>query len=335
MKKESLSMKLSDLKIFALNSTKEFGEQISNQLEVSLSKHEEFFFQDKEPYCASLENVRGCDVFVVQSLYSDEFESVSDKVMKMFVMAGSLKDASAKRITFICPYLSFSRQDRKTHSRAPITTKIFAMLMESVNVNRLLTLDNHSPTAIQNAYRLNVDLLESKNLMSHWASLNVPHDNLVVLSPDSGGLSRADRFKSKLSKHLVKEHIGIACMHKTHEGNNIQGHGIMGDVVGKSVLIYDDIISSGKTILECVKAVKSHGAKEAFVFAAHGLYVGSANEYLDNDFLKVIVTTDTIKPFRLYNENINKKLVIINTTGLFAEAIRRIHKNESISDLIK
>lgn len=326
---------MTKLKLFALNSSKDFGSQIADHLEIPLSKHDEYYFDDKESYCASLENVRGCDVFVIQSLYSDEKESVSDKLIKLMIMLGSLHDASAKRVTAVCPQLSFGRSDRKISSRAPITTKYLSRMFKSMWTDRLLTLDVHSPTAVQNASNMHVDLIESKNLMARWVSENMSLENLVVLSPDSGGLSRANRFRETIMDLYDVKDLGIACMYKTHEGNSIKGHGIMGDVNGKNVIIYDDILASGKTIYECVEVVKKNGARDVSVSVVHGLFVGKANEHLDHKSLKNIVVTDTVKPFRLTNENILKKLHIINTTKLFAESIIRIHQDKSISDLIK
>jgi ribose-phosphate pyrophosphokinase len=129
---------------------------------------------------------------------------------------------------------------------------------------------------------------------------------------------------------------GIACMYKTHRGKEIRGHGIMGDVKNKLVVIYDDLISSGKTVLECCEVCRKEGAREALaVCASHGLFVGNANEYLDNAFIRNIIITDTVKPFRITNQSIRDKLNIINTTHLFAAAIQRIHGDESISDLIQ
>lgn len=330
------------LKIFALGDSLDFGKEVANSLGINLCNHEEYNFDDGESYCSSLENVRGCDVFVIHSLYGDSKESVHDKLLRTLIFLGSLRDASAKRTTIVSPYLCFGRQDRKTSSRAPITTKYIARLFKSVWADRILSLDVHSPTAIQNAYPIPVDLLEANNLFAMWTrsillNRGTLPDDLLVLAPDSGGLGRADKFRKILGEvlRLDGNKIGIACMYKIHQGREIKGHGIMGDVKGKTIIIYDDMISSGKTVLECVEAVQKREAKEVLsVCASHGLFVGKANDYLDSSFLKNIAITDTIRPFRLDNESVKKKINVIKTANLFAEAIRRIHGDESISDLI-
>jgi ribose-phosphate pyrophosphokinase len=327
------------LKLFALDSSREYGEQVAQHLGIPLSEHEESCFDDGECYVAPQqalkENCRGNDVFVIQSCYSDDKENINQKLMKLFIFLGALRDASAKRITVCTPYYPYARQDRKTNSRAPITTKYLARLFKSMWADRLLALDVHNPTAIQNSFHIPVDLLEATNLFAVWVhNALFSGKDVSVLSPDSGGLGRARRFRKVLS-NLLKEDVGIACLDKIHQGCEITGHDIMGDVKGKRVVIYDDMISSGKTVLECVKAVEQKGAKEVIsVCASHGLFVGKANEYLDLPFLENITITDTVAPFRITNESVRKKLSIINTTSLFAQAIKRIHADESISDLI-
>lgn len=331
------------IKLFALNASRDFGQEVAKLLSVPLSLHEEFRFEDGECYIAPSpkiqENVRGCDVFVIQSIYSDPDESVHEKMMKMLIFMGALKDASVKRITAVLPYYPFARSDRKVQSRAPITTKYVARLFKALWTDRVLALDVHNPVAIQNAHHIPVDLLEATNLFAVYVRSMLHRksgkfNDIVVLSPDAGGLGRARKFRKVLSEVLHVE-VGLACLDKIHVGTEIKGHGIMGDVKDKRVIIYDDMISSGKTVLECVQALKDHDAHSAFaVCASHGLFVGKANEYLEDPFLENIIITDTIKPFRLQNQDVIKKLNIIKTTHLFAEAIKRIHDNDSISDLI-
>lgn len=329
---------MASLKLFALNGSQAFGKEVADLLNVPLSRHDEYYFDDGEPYCASLENVRGCDVFVIQSLYSDETESVNDKLVKMLIFLGALHDASAKRITAVTPYTCLARQDRKTSSRAPISTKYMARWLKGMWADRLLALDIHSPTSTQNAFLIPVDLLEAKNLFANYISdlleVRGSSKDVVVLSPDSGGLDRTDKFRSVLGELLHAE-IGIACMYKSRRGGEVRGHGIMGDVAGKTAVIYDDLISSGKTVLECVESLRRRDVGRVLaVCATHGLFVGKANIYLEHPLLEQIAVTDTVAPFRLTDEKVKGKLNVIKTSSLFAEAIKRIHENESISDLI-
>jgi ribose-phosphate pyrophosphokinase len=332
-----------DLKLFALDASKDFGEKVAASLGVPLSKHSESTFHDGEVYIVSDENVRETDVYVIHSLYGDDMESVNDKLMKLLIFIGSLHDASAYRVTAVLPYFCYARQDRKTGSRVPVTTKYITHLFECLKTRRILTIDAHNPGAFQNAsWDARFDNLEANGLFAKYVANDLKAQygssfskNLVVMSPDEGGLKRARRCRTLL-QHYLGEKVGIACMDKTHEGLEIKGNGIMGKVGNKYVVIIDDMISSGKTILECIETAKQHGAASVVaVFATHGLFVGDANKYLDTDFLHNIVVTDTIPPFRITNPNVFEKITVIHTDDLFAEAIRRTHKGESISALIE
>ncbi len=326
-----------NFRLFGLNATKEFAKGVADHLDVELSRHTEEYFADHETYLRSEVNVRDCDVYVIQSLYHDKEESVADKFAKLLFFIGSLRDAAARRITAVVPYLAFARQDRKTESRAPITTKYIAKLLEAAGADRLLTMDVHNLSAFQNAFRVPTDNLEAKNLMCEYIlnalrQSGVPLETLVVLSPDSGGMTRAKRFRNKLSKSLGVD-VGLAYLDKTHEGKLIQGQEIIGNVKEKNVIIIDDMISSGSTLVECNKAVRVNGGVVWAACATHGLFVGRVNENLSS--IDCVVVTDTIKPCRLNEENM-KKLHIIPTTRMFGQAIRRTHEEGgSISDLLK
>ena len=348
------------LKVFALRNDQQFGQQVVEKLSqkksfngIRLSEHEEYAFEDGECYIAPRagirDNVRGCDVFVIASMYSDEKETVNDKIMKTLILIGALRDASAARITLVAPYYPYARQDRKTTSRAPITTKYLAGLFMRMwsdmvpTIDRLLALDVHNPTAIQNAYSIPVDLLEANRLFANFiiksvADWNIDPRTITIMSPDAGGLGRARKFRKILSDKFKVE-LGIACLDKIHQGFEIRGYGIMGDVRGKNVLIYDDMISSARTASECVRACfpvdeRGNWANQVLgICAPHGLFVGKANENLADKRLPLVVIGDTIRPFRL-NKDVLGKVRIINTTELFAEAIIRIHQNDSISDLL-
>jgi len=312
---------------------KNFAKDVASQLDLNLAHHTEFYFDDKEPYIRSDVNVRGCDAYVVSSLYSDSQDSICEKLCKLLFFIGSLKDASAERVTLIAPYLGFSRQDRKVISREPITTKYVAKMFESVGVDHLLTIDVHSLGAFQNAYRCRVDNLECKNLLAEYMSkklADISADDVSVLSPDSGGLGRTRRFRDKLSA-LMRGEVKIAFYDKMRKGKEIIGSNIIGDVAPTTIVV-DDMISSGGTIIKTLEPLKKRGAKRIYVVATHGLFVGDANENLLNPDIHQIIVSDTIEPFRL-SETIAKKTEIVSTTGLIAEAIERIYTGESLSSM--
>jgi len=323
---------MNNLKIFGLNATKPFASKVADFLDVPLSPHKECYFDDKEPYVRSEVNIRGNDVYIIQSLFSDENETVCQKFTKLLFFIGSLYDASAHRITVVIPYMGYSRQDRKTESRAPITTKYVAQLLEAVGTNRIMTMDIHNLSAYQNAFRTcKSDELSAKNLHADYiCSLGL--DNLAVLSPDSGGMGRAERFRNALVRRS-KQKIELVYLDKTHKGRNISGTNIIGDVKGKDVIGIDDMISGGSTFRESQAAVDAHGGHLWGVCATHGLFVGAVNENLAQ--INHVIVTDTINNCSGLNAQLLERITVLSTAEMFARAIRRIHMGESISDLLK
>lgn len=336
-------MRNSDLRIFGLSSSVDYTDKICKSLGVKRSMHTEEWQDDDEPYVLSQENVRGCDVFIVQSLYSCHKERLNDKFMKLLLFARSLRDASARRITLALPYLAFQRQDRKTESRAPVYTKYIPEMIEGLlrPDDRILTIDAHNLSAYQSGNRLMLDHLEAKPVVCDWfvnqssrlwPDLNL--DNLCFASPDEGGVKRVGFYRKRVQSSL-KISISTASVYKTHEGRDIRAHGVMGDVKGKDVFLIDDMISSGSTLVEATDAVEQAGGKVRGAIATHGIFVGKANERiatLVKKGVKVIVT-DTIHTNKLSPE-LQQSLVVIPTYALMGEAIRCINNEESVSRLI-
>lgn len=326
---------MDNILIFGLDGTKTYAESIASCLKLKLAKHEEKYFDDGEPYVRPDLNVRGQDVFVIQSLYSDNVESGANKFVKLLMFVGALKDASADRVTVVCPYLIMSRQDRKVESRAPIATKYVAQMFESVGTDRVLTMDVHNLAAFQNAFRIPVDNLESKTLFANWFATDLANckEEIAILSPDSGGYARAVRFRTALAKKLNRD-IEVAIFDKLRLKNEVKGSRIVGHVKNAKVICYDDMISTGATAFQAYQPILSSESEAYAVCATHGLFVGQANDYFRKMDTKIVIS-DTIPPFRLNADN-SKKLQVISTTKMFAEAINRIHNGTgSISSLLE
>lgn len=328
------------IRLFGLGNP-EYARKIAYYLDMPLSKHVENLFPDGDPYIRSDVNVRGCDVYVVQSLYRDEKESASEKFTKLLFFINSLKDASAKRISLIMPYIFCSRMDRKTESRAPITTKYIAKLLEAAGADRVLTIDIHNLSALQNSFRIPVDNLEAKNLIidyilgydknfnsvDHYMPNKTP-ENLVLMSPDSGGMSRTRFFRKGLEDRL-KQQIDIVYYDKERiNGSMVKGDKIVGDVKDKNIIIVDDVISSGGTVRSAAEAVEKHGGKLYCVCATHGVFTENSENNLKD--IDNVIITDTVK-----NKNKFKNLHIVSTAKLFASAILRTHRGGSISELLE
>lgn len=322
------------IRIFGLNADKIFTESICDYLDMSPSPHTEKYFPDREPYLKSDVNVRGDDVYVVASLYTDESESVNDKFAKLLIFIGSLKDASAARINLVAPYLPFQRADRKTESRAPITTKYFATMLEAVGTNRVLSMDVHNLSVFQNSFRIPTDNLEARNLMVDYVASEFSNQeaDISVLSPDSGGVGRAERFRKRLAVKTNRK-IDLSYMGKIREGTIVHGDEITGDIEGKVVLVVDDMIASGSTLVTAASTIEKHGGKLWAACATHPLFIGNVNDNLIK--INRVIVTDTITPSKI-SDQVKTKVKVLSTTKLFARAIRRIHdQGGSISDLLK
>lgn len=327
-------MGIEEIILFALNASRGFGEKVSARLGIPLSDHEEREFEDREHKSRSLVNVRGKDVFVIQSLYSDPHQSVNDKLCRLLFFIGALKDASAGRVTAVVPYLGYARKDRKTQPRDPVTTRYVGSLFEAVHTDHVITLDVHNLAAYQNAFRCQADHLEAKKLFVQYFAPLVQDAEVIVVSPDVGGIKRAEQFRQALSRVLDKA-VSTAFLEKYRSKGIVSGEAIVGDVENRVVIIIDDLISTGTTMARAAKACHDLGAVAIYAAASHGVFVGAASRALADPSLEKIVITDTIPPFRLDSVLVKDKVVILDAAALFAEAIKRIHSGGSIVELLE
>lgn len=320
--------------LFALNATRPFGERVAQHLGLALSPHEERGFEDGEHKSRPLVNVRGRDVFVVQSLHGDREQSVNDKLCRLLFFIGALKDASAGCVTAIVPYLAYARKDQKSKARDPVTTRYIAGLFEAVGTDRIVTLDVHNLAAYQNAFRCRTDHLQADGLfVAHFAPL-LDSREVVVVSPDAGGIKRADRFRQRLSRALGRP-VAAAFAEKHRSEGVVSGELIVGDVKGRCAIIVDDLIGSGTTIARTVKACRELGATTIYAAASHGLFVADAPQVLADEALSAIVVTDSVPPLRLGEGAARAKLVVLPAGGLFGDAIARIHEGGSVNQLLE
>lgn len=322
------------MNIFALSSSRNFAELIAKELNIPLSEHQEIDFEDGEHKSRPLVNVRNQDVFVIQSLHGDDQKSVNDKLCRLLFFIGALKDASAKNITAIVPYLCYARKDRKTKSRDPVTTRYIACLFEAVGVERVVTIDVHNLQAYQNAFRCNTENLEARKLFADYFVPLVGKDEIVIMSPDFGGIKRAEKFQQILSKRLNKE-FPVAFMEKYRSEGNVWGEMVSGEVKDKTVIIIDDLVSSGTTLARSSAACKRMGAKKVFAVVTHGVFTSKADIALQEESLEQIVITNSIPLFRLKNPKVLAKVKVLDLAPLFAETIKRLNNGGSIVELLE
>jgi len=322
------------MKLFTLNSSRNFGQLVSKELGIPLSEHEEREFEDGEHKCRPLESVRNQDVFVIQSLYNDHEQSVNDKLCRFLFFIAALKDASAKRVTAIVPYLCYARKDRKTKPRDPVTTRYVAQLFEAAGTDHIVTIDVHNLQAFQNSFRCPTEHLEARKLFADFLIPEISNEEIVIMSPDIGGIKRAEQFQQSLGKRLRKD-IPVAFMEKYRSGGEVRGEAVVGEVKNKTVIIVDDLVSTGGTLARSAAACKRQGAQKVLAIATHGIFTGEPDSILQEESLQKIVITNTIPPFRLEHTQVREKVTVLNIAPLFAEAIKQLDEGGSVNKLLQ
>jgi len=319
--------------LFALDASRQIGQRIADALQLPLSDHVERAFEDGEHKARPLASVRGRDVYVIHSLYADGEHSVNDKLCRLLFFLGAVKDAAARRVTAVVPYLCYARKDRKTKPRDPVTTRYVARLFEAMEVDRVVTLDVHNLAAYQNAFRCSTDHLEARSLFVNYFAMQFDDEDVVVVSPDVGGIKRAEHFREGLSEVLGGT-IPTAYVEKKRSGGVVSGGTLVGSVEGRTAIIIDDLISTGTTIAQAATACQEAGAEAIYAAATHGVFMSEAAKKLAHDAIEHIIVTNTIPPLRLKGTGVYDKIETLNASGLFAEAIHRMHTGGSIVDLL-
>ena len=309
-----------NLKIFALSSNRPLAQKIADQVGVELGKVSVTQFSDGEIKINIDESIRGDHVYIVQSTSYP----VNDNLMELLIMIDALRRASAKTINVVLPYYGYARQDRKAQSREPITAKLVANMITQAGADRVLTLDLHA-AQIQGFFDIPVDhLLGAPLLANYFLENNFKDKDIVVVSPDHGGVTRA----RKLAEFL---HAPIAIIDKRRPKANVaEVMNIIGDVKGKVAVLIDDMIDTAGTITLAAQAFQDAGALEVYACCTHPVLSGPALDRLNASVIKEVVVTDSIQ---VPEEKTGGKIVQVSVDQLMAEAIRRIHENRSVSPL--
>lgn len=305
------------LQIFTGNAHPELAAAICQELEADLGRAVVSKFKNGETRVKLDENVRGADVFVIQPTS----EPVNDYIMELLLMIDSLRRASAARITAVIPYYGYAKQEKKTSGREPISAKLVANLLTTAGASRVLTVDLHS-AAIEGFFDIPVDHLRGTPLLARAFRAKVGGD-IVVVSPDAGGVSRAQDFRTR-----AKGSLAIISKQRP-DADETEMIDIVGDVDGKTAVIVDDMISTGGTLVEAAKLLKSRGAEKIYVCATHGIFAGDALQLIDESEIDELFVTDTIP----LPENYPGSVSVVSVAPLLAEAIMRTHKGMSISAL--
>jgi ribose-phosphate pyrophosphokinase len=311
---------LDKIKIFSGNSNPTLAQKICDALAVPLGAARVRRFSDGEVMVEINENVRGRDVYVIQSTCAP----TNDNLMELLVMTDALKRASAATITAVVPYYGYARQDRKAAPRTPITAKLVADLITKAGIDRVVTVDLHAGQ-IQGFFDIPVDNLYAAPVILNHLKNRFNGQPVVMVSPDAGGTERARAFAKRLE-------CTLAVIDKRRTGPNVaEVMHLIGDVRNKIAVILDDMVDTAGTLTQAAKALKENGATAVYACATHGVLSGPAIERINNSDIAEIVLTDTIPLGD--KESMTSKITMLSVSGLLAEAIRRIHEDESVSSL--
>jgi ribose-phosphate pyrophosphokinase len=311
---------LDKIKIFSGNSNPTLAQKICVALAVPLGAARVRRFSDGEVMVEINENVRGRDVYVIQSTCAP----TNDNLMELLVMTDALKRASAATITAVIPYYGYARQDRKAAPRTPITAKLVADLITKSGIDRVVTVDLHAGQ-IQGFFDIPVDNLYAAPVILNHLKNRFDGQPVVMVSPDAGGTERARAFAKRLG-------CTLAVIDKRRTSPNVaEVMHLIGDVRDKIAVILDDMVDTAGTLTQAAKALKDNGATAVYACATHGVLSGPAIERINNSEIAEIVLTDTIPVGD--KESMTSKITMLSVSGLLAEAIRRIHEDESVSSL--
>ena len=314
-----------NIKIFCGNSNPEFAKTVCNELWIPMGKCTVKTFADGEASVSLEETVRGADVFLIQSTC----KPVNDHLMELLVMIDACRRASAGRVTAVIPYFGYARQDRKAKSRDPISAKLVANMITAAGAQRVLTMDLHA-AQIQGFFDLPLDhLLGAPSFVDYYMKKfpedQYNHEDFVVVSPDVGSVARARNFAQKV-------HMGLAIVDKRRaKANESEVMNVIGDVAGKTCILYDDMVDTAGSLCNAAKAlVEVGGAKEVYACATHGVLSGPAYERLENSVIKEMLFLNTIPQV---GNTPSGKIKFLDVAPIFARAIEHIHGGTSIADL--
>jgi ribose-phosphate pyrophosphokinase len=310
----------SSIKLVAGNSNRPLAEAIASYLDVPLTRCQVRRFADMEIFVEIQENVRGEDVFVIQST---SFPA-NDHLMELLIMIDALRRASARRITAVIPYFGYARQDRKTAARTPISAKLVANLIAHAGVDRVLTLDLHAGQ-IQGFFDIPTDNLFSAPAMVRDIKERMTNGSRMVVSPDVGGVVRARALAKRIDAPLA-----IVDKRRERAGDS-EVMNIIGDVRGRSCILVDDIVDSGGTLCNAADALLAHGAKDVYAYITHGVLSGGAVSRIASSKLKELVITDSIQPTEAVK--VARNIRVVGIASLIGEAIGRTATESSVSSL--
>lgn len=309
--------------LFNLDPQCQFAPALAAELDEAIAPHEDRGFEDGEHKWRPAVDPRGADAYVLSGLHGGPLDSPHDKLMRLLMFVGALREHGAVRVTAVVPYLAYARKDRRTKPYDPVSLRYVAQLFEAVGVSQVIALEAHNVAAFESAFRCPTLHLEAHRVFDPLVPELVGDAPLAVASPDPGGVKRAQLWRESLLERLARP-VGFAMVDKRRSAGLVSSASLVaGDVRDMTVLLLDDLIASGETMKRAAHALRHAGAREVIACAAHGLYTGPAPELLADAALQQLVVTDSVPPFRLPAAGaVTRKLRIASCVPLLAQAIR-------------
>ena len=308
------------LALFTLAGTDDYAKRLAARLATPLSPLEERSFEDGEHKIRPLVPVDGADAYVIHALHGDGTQTVNDKLCRLLFLIATLKDHGAARVTAVLPYLCYARKDRRTQPHDPVTSRYVAAMFEAIGTDRVMAIEVHNAAAFENAFRCPTRHIETAALFAEHFAPMAKRGSIVAVSPDAGGVKRVELFRRALERKSAQA-IDNAFVEKYRSGGVVTGGALVGGVNGKTAIIFDDLISTGNTLLRAARACRAAGAGRVFAAAAHGLFTGAASDLIASGDLDGLVTADTVPIPDRIRSPAGDRLTVLDTTALVAAAI--------------
>ncbi len=313
--------------IFCLDPASDFAVTVAAKLGCTIAPHEERLFSDGERKLRPLVDPRGSDAYVIHSLHGGPTDSPHDKLCRLLMFMATLRSHGAERVTALVPYLAYARKDQQTKPHDPISLRFVAQMFEAMGVAQVIVIEVHNLAAFQNAFRCVTGHLQAHVAFNAVAQELAKAGPIAVASPDPGGVKRVQLWRESLEE-AISQPVAFAMVDKRRSAGQVSSAKLVAGLVdGATVLLLDDLIASGETMVRAAKALRQAGAREVVACAAHGLFVDQAASILLDESISQVLITDTVPPFRLPSDSLlRQKLRIVSCAAMAADALRQSHE---------